>query len=166
PVQGHRKRVLPASCPPRDVDYATGCAMLIRPALLRQVGSFDPRFFAYCEDLDLSIRARRDGFRVLFVPASVIYHDISEEPGRTSLRIYYSTRNLIEVMWKHAAWYRWPSFGVNFLTRWLGFFAALALVRGRPGDLVALMKGTIDFAQRRLGQRAGVGDARAERTGS
>jgi hypothetical protein len=30
-------------------------------------------------------------------------------------------------MWKHAAWYKWPSFGVNFLARWVGF-AALALV--------------------------------------
>ena len=29
-----------------------------------------------------------------------MYHDISEEPARASLRIYYSTRNLIEVMRK------------------------------------------------------------------
>ncbi len=152
PVQGHRRRAKHDNRAHREVDYATGCAMLIRPALIRRVGSFDPRFFAYCEDLDLSIRARRAGFRVLFVPESVVYHDVSAEPARASLRIYYSTRNLIEVMRKHAAWYNWPSFSVNFLVRWLGFFAALALVRGQPRYLMALMRGMIDVARRRLGE--------------
>jgi GT2 family glycosyltransferase len=151
PVQGHRRRVLAADQPPREVDYATGCAMLIRPAVIERVGSFDPEFFAYCEDLDLSIRARRAGFRVLLVPASLVYHDVSDEPSRAALRIYYSTRNLMEVMRKHAPWYKWFSFGVNFLARWVGFFVVLALVRGQPRDLTALVRGLLDFARRRLG---------------
>jgi GT2 family glycosyltransferase len=152
PVQKPRRRATVLDGPPRDVDYATGCAMLIRPAVIRRVGSFDPAFFAYCEDLDLSIRARRAGFRVLFVPASVVYHDVTDEPGRASLRIYYSTRNLLEVMRKHAAWYHWPGFGVNFVTRWLGFFTLLALVRGQPGSLRALTRGMTDFARRKFGE--------------
>jgi GT2 family glycosyltransferase len=152
PIQGSRRSPINTAWPPREVDYATGCAMLIRPALIRSVGSFDPRFFAYCEDLDLSIRARQAGFRVLVVPASVVYHDVTDEPGRTSLSIYYSTRNLIEVMRKHAAWYQWFSFGVNFLLRWLGFFAALGLVRGQPRYLTALLCGMTDFVRRRLGK--------------
>jgi len=96
------------------VDYATGCAMLVHPALMQRVGSFDVEFFAYCEDLDLSIRARRAGYRILFVPESLVYHDVSDEPRRAALRIYYSTRNLIEVVRKHAPWYAWVSFGANF----------------------------------------------------
>ena len=151
PAQGHRRRVLAGDRPPREVDYATGCAMLIRPAVIRRVGSFDREFFAYCEDLDLSIRARQAGFRVLFVPASLVYHDVSDEPRRAALRIYYSTRNLIEVMRKHAPWYKWFSFGVNFLARWVGFFVVLALVRGQPRYLTALVRGMVDFARRRLG---------------
>ena len=151
PRQGHRRRAMPLGCRPREVDYATGCAMLIRPAVIRRVGSFDRELFAYCEDLDLSIRARRAGFRVLFVPASLVYHDVSDEPRRAALRIYYSTRNLIEVMRKHAPWYKWFSFGVNFLARWVGFFVVLALVRGQPRYLTALVRGMVDFARRRLG---------------
>lgn len=163
PVQGHGRRALPLDGPPREVDYATGCATLVHPALLRRVGSFDPRFFAYCEDLDLSIRARRAGLRVLVVPASIVYHDVTNEPGRASLRIYYSTRNLIAVMRKHAAWYYWPSFALNFLLRWLGFLAVLAVMRGQPRSLIALWKGVTDAARNRLGQSPWIDDTRAER---
>jgi GT2 family glycosyltransferase len=151
PRQGHRRRVLARDHPPREVDYATGCAMLIRPAVIRRVGPFDGALFAYCEDLDLSLRARRAGFRVLFVPGSLVYHDVSDEPDRTALRIYYSTRNLLEVMRKHAPWYAWFTFSANFLARWIGFFVALAVVRGRPRDVTALARGMLDFARRRLG---------------
>jgi hypothetical protein len=161
PFQGHRRRTTLRDGRPRDVDYATGCAMLVRPAVIRRVGSFDPSFFAYCEDLDLSIRARRAGFRVLFVPGSLVYHDVSDEPHRAALRMYYSTRNLLEVMRKHAPWYKWFSFGVNFLVRWVGFFVVLALVRRQPRYLTALVRGMIDFARRQLGPSPWVDDARA-----
>jgi GT2 family glycosyltransferase len=161
PVQGYRQRPEDASRPPRDVDYATGCAMLVRPALIRRIGSFDPRFFAYCEDLDLSLRARRAGFRILFVPGSRVYHETTGAPDRMSLRIYYSTRNLIEVMRKHGAWYNWASFSAHFLVRWVGFFALLALVRRQPRHAVAVLRGMTDFALGRLGQSSWAADTRA-----
>lgn len=161
PVQGNRRRALAAGRPPREVDYATGCAMLIRPAVIERVGSFDGALFAYCEDLDLSIRARRAGFRVMFVPGSIVRHDVSDDPGRAALRIYYSTRNLLEVVRRHAAWYEWPGFGVSFLVRWVGFFVVLALVRGQPRDLQALGRGILDFARRTLGPSPWVDDPRA-----
>src|SRR5205823_14939305 len=98
PVQDRARRGADPGALPYAVDYATGCAMLIRPAVIRAVGSFDPEFFAYCEDLDLSLRARRAGFTILFVPGSLVYHAVSDRPERAWLRIYYSTRNLLEVM--------------------------------------------------------------------
>ena len=57
---GWRQRV-DTDRPPADVDYATGCAMLIDPAVIHTVGAFDTRLFAYCEDVDFSLRARRAG---------------------------------------------------------------------------------------------------------
>ena len=65
----------------------------------------------------------------------------------------FATRNLIEVMRTHAPWYKWFSFGVNFPERWVGFFVVLALVRGRPRYLTALVRGMRDFVRRRLGPR-------------
>ena len=63
----------------------------------------------------------------------------------------FATRNLIEVRRTHAPWYKWFSFGVNFLARWVGFFVVLALVRGQPRYLTALVRGMLDFVRRRLG---------------
>ena len=57
-----------------DVWGFTGGGVLLRSAMLRDVGVFDPSFFAYYEDTDLSWRARRRGWRVECVPESVIHH--------------------------------------------------------------------------------------------
>src|SRR5262249_40368264 len=107
----------------------------------------------------------RAGFRVMFAPSSTVYHDVSDEPDRTALRLYYSTRNLLEVVRRHAAWYEWLGFGPSFLVRWIGFFALLALARGQPRDLLALGRGLLDFTKRKLGPSARVVDARARATG-
>jgi GT2 family glycosyltransferase len=49
--------------------------MLIRGAALRRAGLFDPRFFMYGEDLDLCLRIRRAGWRVVYAPSvSVLHH--------------------------------------------------------------------------------------------
>ena len=52
----------------------SGGGVLLRAAMLHDVGVFDPRFFAYYEDTDLAWRARRRGWRVLCVPESVVHH--------------------------------------------------------------------------------------------
>jgi len=153
PVQARSRRGADIRGRPREVDYATGCVVLINPAVIHAVGSFAPEFFAYCEDLDLSLRARQAGFKILFVPESLVHHGVTDRADRASLRIYYSTRNLLEVMRRHAAWYHWAGFVGNFLVRWLGFFTVLACVRRRPQLIGALVSGTVDFARGKLGEK-------------
>ena len=138
---------------PRESDFATGCAMLVAPSVIRTVGVFDPRFFAYGEDLDLSLRARQARFGILVVPDSVIWHvGVYDEP-RARLRLYYSTRNLLEVMRKHARWIQWVSFIPNFLIYWVGFHVALAAARRQPRLVGALVLGVVDFIRRRFGEK-------------
>ncbi len=47
-----------------DVDYPHGTLMLARRSCLEEVGLFDERYFAYCEEADLGIRAREAGWEV------------------------------------------------------------------------------------------------------
>ena len=56
-----------------NVPLASGCFMLVRTALLARVGGFDPRFFMYFEDYDLSLRVGRES-QVAYVPAARILH--------------------------------------------------------------------------------------------
>jgi GT2 family glycosyltransferase/glycosyltransferase involved in cell wall biosynthesis len=59
---------------PSDPAGVCGGGTLLRVEMLREVGLFDPRFFAYYEDTDLSWRARRRGWRIVTVPASRLHH--------------------------------------------------------------------------------------------
>ncbi len=62
---------VPASGPPpgdsprwEEVDYPHGTLMLLRRACIAEVGLFDERYFSYCEEADLALRARARGWRV------------------------------------------------------------------------------------------------------
>ncbi len=88
-----------------DVDYVSGCAMLLRARALREVGWFDEEFFAYHEDLDWCVRARRAGYRVRYVPSAVVYHRMHASTGGGYLSpiTYLSARNAILFVRKNAS---------------------------------------------------------------
>ncbi|HSO27562.1 MAG TPA: glycosyltransferase, partial [Anaerolineales bacterium] len=56
------------------VDGVSGSCMLIRRAVIDQIGYLDERFFAYQEDADYCFRARRAGWDVYYHPAAQIIH--------------------------------------------------------------------------------------------
>lgn len=60
-----------------EILIPSGCAMLMRRAMLADIGLFDPDLFAYCEDTDLALRAQLKGWRCRYVPAAVVYHKYS-----------------------------------------------------------------------------------------
>ncbi|MBN7795175.1 glycosyltransferase [Parahaliea mediterranea] len=59
----------------KEVDYISGACLLVRSELWRRLGGFDTRFVpAYYEDSDLAFAVRSLGYRVLYQPASQVYH--------------------------------------------------------------------------------------------
>jgi GT2 family glycosyltransferase len=79
---------------PFEVSAVSGCVMLIRRAAFEAVGGFDGEYFFSFEDVDLCLRARRAGHRVLCVPRARAHHEGSHSIGkRSSRRIYFATRN-------------------------------------------------------------------------
>ncbi len=59
---------------PRDVETASGAAILVRRSAFERIGGFDADFFFYAEESDLFARLRRAGGRVLFEPAARAVH--------------------------------------------------------------------------------------------
>lgn len=57
-----------------DVLWVTGACLMIRSSLWRQLGGFDPRFFAHMEEIDLCWRAQLAGWKVQVVPQSLVWH--------------------------------------------------------------------------------------------
>ena len=58
----------------RDVDYVIGAALAVKRTTLEQIGLFDEGYFLYYEDVDLCLRARRAGKRVVYVPGAWLTH--------------------------------------------------------------------------------------------
>ena len=62
----------------REVDYVSGCCLIVPSALFRQLGGFDVAFApGYCEDVDLCMRIRNQGLRIFYSSESVIIHHLS-----------------------------------------------------------------------------------------
>ncbi|MFM8734918.1 MAG: glycosyltransferase family 2 protein [Pirellulales bacterium] len=66
------RRPLPAE--PIDVEAVSGACTMVSRRALDDAGSWDERFFLHCEDLDLCMRFRACGWRILFVPAARAVH--------------------------------------------------------------------------------------------
>jgi GT2 family glycosyltransferase len=62
----------------REVDYCSGVCLALRTSRFRDLGGFSDELApAYCEDVDLCLRLRKAGLRIVYQPASVIVHHLS-----------------------------------------------------------------------------------------
>jgi len=78
----------------REVDWVTGCALLIRSSVVRQIGLLDERFFIYFEENDWCRRVREAGFKIYYVPTARLWHKIQPRHQAVSPRhVYLMTRN-------------------------------------------------------------------------
>jgi GT2 family glycosyltransferase len=66
----------------RSVPVVMGCSVLIKADAFRRVGLFDEAYFAYHEDVDWCLRARRAGYELFFEPFSRVYHRGSRSTAR------------------------------------------------------------------------------------
>lgn len=58
----------------REVDVVQGASLIVRRAVLEQVGPLDPGYFMYSEEVDWCTRIRRAGWRIYWVPQSQVIH--------------------------------------------------------------------------------------------
>lgn len=77
-----------------ETDYVTGAAMLIKKEVVNRIGLFDDRYFLYYEDSDYCQRAKKAGFKIVYAPNAVVYHENAKSTGLgSSLQDYFITRN-------------------------------------------------------------------------
>lgn len=66
---------------PFEVMCGAGVAPIYRKKMLDQIGLFDEDFFAYMEDVDISLRAQLAGYRGVSIPMAKVYHMVSMTSG-------------------------------------------------------------------------------------
>jgi hypothetical protein len=86
-----------------EVDWGLGAAMLVRRAAISEASLFDERFFLYFEDVDLCLRMRQQGWKVLYNPAAIFLHQHQRESGQTwnwGAKKHHLV-SLLRFFWKH-----------------------------------------------------------------
>ena len=147
---------------PVEVGFASGAALAVRRAAWDEVGGFDPAFFMYGEDLDVSLRLRLAGWRIGMLPAARVEHGYEFDKG--------------DYKWFHLERNRWWIVLGTYPAPLLALLApallacelALLAVAGRGGWLRAKLRAqwavlrTLPMALRR---RRAIQSRRADRAG-
>ncbi len=138
---------------PHQVEWISGCAIMVRRAAIEQVGAIDERYFYYWEETEWCLRAGINGWRVMHVPQAKIWHkgvqrDYRPKPSVT----YYATRNRLLTLAKHHAppkvWISTWGQILRTLTSWTVKPKWKSMREHRN----AMWRGTIDFLRHRWGR--------------
>lgn len=138
----------------QELDWATGCCMLITREALQKEGLLNEQYFAYFEDVEWSLRFRDAGFRIALAEKAMIYHEAGASSkkknpeGNLSPKVFfYNVRNqffLIRSLHRSPGDFFRTLAGLIFhlgrFSLWMGYF----LIRGRFQKLNSVAKGIRD----------------------
>lgn len=99
---GYREKYVPHHTPKLPMFYASGAAVLVRLSAVDQIGLFEPSYYMYHEDVDLSWRARLAGFDVAYVEDSVVYHHY--QFSKSIKKFYWMERNRLLTNFTNYEW--------------------------------------------------------------
>lgn len=82
----HRTQQEMAGTKPLYVDFLAGAVLLLRRSAIDAAGGlFDPAYFMFFEDADLSVRLRRCGYALALVPTAQAVHNYRHKPFKAEL---------------------------------------------------------------------------------
>lgn len=124
-----------------EVNFSSGCCMLIRKEVLEKVGFFNEKYFLYYEDNDFSQRVKKAGYKIEYAPKAVLWHKNAGSVGGSGseLQDYYITRNRLLFGMDYAS----SRIKIALFKESIKF-----LLNGRKWQ----KKGVLDFYLRRFGQ--------------
>ena len=129
----------------REVEFAVSSGLLVSRAVFETSGLFDPGYQFYYEDVDFSQRARRDGFRVRFVPEARMFHRESAEPVRDRMFYYAWGESFARYYRRHMR----PL--IPKLAADLCYLLLREALTGNAAKVPALLKGVLNGFHKRVG---------------
>lgn len=136
---------------PCDIEYAVGCAMLVRADVIRQIGLLNPDYYMYYEETDWCRRIRAAGYRVAYVPPSRVWHKASIHGAVRGNAVYYLARNrllYLRLSGVHPARIAWAASGI--LRSAIGH-----ATHGRCNHSQMMIRAVADYYAKRFGRFRG-----------
>jgi len=99
----------------KEADWVTGCCFLIKEQVLKSIGLLDEGYFCYGEDLDYCLRAKRAGYKIVYVLKAKVWHKGGQSSKKVSgFSRYLGERNRFRFMRKHATKWQYRCFLIYF----------------------------------------------------
>ena len=130
-----------------EILSAKSAGMAIRKDVFEQIGGFDKDYFIYLEETDLGWRTWLAGYRIIFVPDSVVYHEFGTtniiDPGSQNYRVkFHGTKNYIMTLIKNLGKINLFKILPKHILLWFGIVAVLFL-KGKFRDSYLVLKGIV-----------------------
>lgn len=128
-----------------DIFWSTGACMVVRAEAWKRCLGFDSDFFAHMEEVDLCWRFRNAGYRISYIPDSVVYHIGGGALAYdSSFKTYLNFRNNLFLLYKNLPDNKLHT--VIFIRKLLDSLAALLfLLKGKTTSIKAVWKAHIDY---------------------
>jgi GT2 family glycosyltransferase len=131
----------PAPC------IACGGAMMVRADVFRELGGFDSTFDPFGpEDLDFSLRLQQRGYRAMYVPRALAYHEVSHTFGGGRYTADYArvkARHWMRFLGRHGSLLQKLGFALIGAPLIALRMAFRELRKGNPGALLGSVRGVL-----------------------
>ena len=136
-----------------ETERPTGCSLMVSRAVCEKIGLLREEYFCYCEDLDWGMRAQNAGYKIMYVPASKVWHKVSRSTGVGSATpLYYSVRNMFMCLDANKplpALLRFLRFGIVLSAAILSLFTH---AQPKAAGAAQICRGTSHYLQGRSGK--------------
>ncbi|HHJ07273.1 MAG TPA: glycosyltransferase family 2 protein [Anaerolineae bacterium] len=138
---------------PHEVEWISGCGIMVRRQVIEQLGMLDERFFYFWEETEWCLRAAKGGWRIMHVPQAKLWHKgVQRNYKPKPSLLYYNTRNRFLMYAKHKAplsvWMAAWQQTLRTLISW----SLKPKWRAMREHRNAMWRGMIDFLRHRWGQ--------------
>ena len=144
-----RAMAWPAEMFESQMDYACGASALLRRNALEAVGFLEERYFLYYEDVEYSLRSRRNGFLFAVANDSVVYHKMGATASNDPDIDCYAVRNRLDCVKQYRLW------ALPFALLHVFCGIGKSLLQGNRSGAAARLKGIHAFCRGRWGDCRG-----------
>jgi hypothetical protein len=129
----------------KEIDFATGCCILIHKSVFDKIGFLAEEYFLYFEDTDFCVRAKRAGIKIIYEPSARLWHKVSSTTGgeESLITLYYGNRNRL---------YFNNKFNKKNKLYWLSYFYITRLIKflnwtikGKIEKIKIILKAIYDY---------------------
>jgi hypothetical protein len=130
----------------KEVEWVSGCALLIKRQVIETIGLLYAGYFAYFEESEWCSRCKKAGYKIVYVPRARLWHKALSTVGKQhGFELYYMTRNQFLFMRRNSTKPQFLSYFIYFFLRDFMFTTGFLLIRRRDLRLLkSFYKGIFD----------------------